>query len=356
MPTVAASDGHGTATVHPRRILLIRLSAFGDVVIATGLLHGLRHAHPEAEIDWLVQPEFAELLHSQPAIAQVQVWERRRWADLFRRLRWRALLQAVLDFRRRLRARQYDWVIDAQGLAKSRLLAWLAGGQRRLGYRSKEPLQGLLHTAVSRHPEASPERRFIGDEHLPMATALGVTSLSGPQLLAQPQSPAPAALVLLAPFTTRPQKHWPEPHWRQLIRELLALGLPLGLLGGPADRSAAASLLAGLPEGAVTNLVGQTSFVAAGGWIAQCQALIGVDTGLTHMAVALGRPTVALFGSTLPYRQAPAAAVAPLKVIWLGLACSPCGRKPSCAGRWDCLQMISPRAVSASVRELLARP
>ena len=340
----------------PKRILLIRLSAFGDVVIATGLLQGLKRAYPDAEIDWLVQPEFAGLLRTQPAIAQVQVWERKRWGQRFRSLHWLALLQEVLGFRRQLKARDYDWVIDAQGLAKSRLLAWLAGGRQRLGYRSKEPLEGVLHTVVTRHPEASPDRRVIGDEHLPMAAALGAAPLHGPQLLAVETSPPPAALVLLAPFTTRPQKHWPEGHWRQLINELLALGLPLGLLGGPADRAAAESLLAGLPEGTVTNLVGQTSFIAAGSWIAQCQALVGVDTGLTHMAVALGRPTGALFGSTLPYRQAPAAAVAPLKVIWLGLACSPCGRKPTCGGRWDCLQMISPRAVSASLRELLARP
>lgn len=344
------------APVAPQRILLIRLSAFGDVVIATGLLQALKRAHPQAEIDWLVQPEFAELLRTQPAIAQVHAWERKRWGQLFRGFRWLALLQAVLGFRRQLRARDYDWVIDAQGLAKSRLLAWLAGGRQRLGYRSKEPLEGVLHTVVTRHPEASHERRVIGNEHLPMASALGAAPLHGPQLLPVVSSPPPAALVLLAPFTTRPQKHWPESHWRQLINELLALGLPLGLLGGPADREAAASLLAGLPEDSVTNLVGQTSFVAAGSWIARCQALIGVDTGLTHMAVALGRPTVALFGSTLPYRQGPTSPAAPLKVIWLGLTCSPCGRKPSCGGRWDCLQMISPRAVSASLRELLDPP
>jgi len=72
------------APVAPQRILLIRLSAFGDVVIATGLLQALKRAHPQAEIDWLVQPEFAELLRTQPAIAQVHAWERKRWGQLFR--------------------------------------------------------------------------------------------------------------------------------------------------------------------------------------------------------------------------------------------------------------------------------
>ena len=335
----------------PQRILVVRLSALGDLVIATALLDGLRHAHPQAEIDWLVQPEFAPLLRSQqPDIAGVHLWERKTWGALFRGLRWLALWRTVRAFRAALRARRYDWVIDAQGLAKSRLLAWLAGGSYRIGYTSKEPLAGLLQATVRRHPEGAAERSAIGAEHAPMLAALTGRAIGAPRLR-RPELPANPPTLVLAPFTTRPQKHWPEAHWRTLIAALLARGEALTLLGGPGDREAATRLLQGLPAGAVLDLVGATKLPEALAWIADARAVIGVDTGLTHMGIACDRPTVALFGSTLPYRGG---GRAPLQVLWLGLGCSPCGRKPSCGGRFPCLVDMTPERVLSALDRVLA--
>jgi len=327
------------------------MSALGDLVIATALLDGLRQAHPQAEIDWLVQPEFASFLRTQPAISQLHLWERKQWGALFRGGRWWSLWRTVRDFRRRLRERRYDWVIDAQGLAKSRLLAWLAGGAFRIGYTSKEPLAGLLHATVQRFPEGAPERQAIGAEHAPMLRALTGREIGAPRL-SRPDLPANPACIALAPFTTRPQKHWPETHWRQLIAELLARGEALALLGGPGDRAAADRLLAGLPDGAVCDLVGRTPLPEALAWIADSKALIGVDTGLSHMAIATDRPAVVLFGSTLPYRGG---GRTPLQVLWLGLSCSPCGRRPSCGGRWTCLVDLPVPRVLAALDGVLPR-
>ena len=334
----------------PKRILIVRLSALGDLVIATALLDGLRQAHPQAEIDWLVQPEFAPLLRSQqPEIAAIHLWERKTWGALFRGLRWLALWRAVRSFRDTLRARRYDWVIDAQGLAKSRLLAWLAGGAYRIGYTSKEPLAGLLHATVQRFPEGAAGRAAIGAEHAPMLAALTGREIGAPRLR-RPELPANPPTLVLAPFTTRPQKHWPEAHWRTLIAALLARGEALTLLGGPGDRAAADRLLAGLPGGTVRDLVGRTKLPEALAWIADARAVIGVDTGLSHMAIACDRPAVVLFGSTLPYRGG---SRAPLQVLWLGMSCSPCGRKPTCGGRFPCLVDISPPSVFAALDSVL---
>lgn len=339
----------------PRRILLIRLSAFGDVVIATALLQGLRHAHPEAEIDWLVQPEFAELLRTQPAIAQVQLWERKRWGQLFRGLRWLALLQAMLGFRRTLQARNYDWVIDAQGLFKSRALARLAGGRYRIGYDSKEPGKHWLHRRVQRHPEAHTQRQFIGDEHAPMLAALTGTAQATPQLdlTAVDEAARPAGRYLVvAPFTTRPQKHWPQAHWIALLRALTQRGESVLLLGGPADGPTAQQLVEAVASARLDNRVGHTCFIQAAALIAGAEAVIGVDTGLTHLGFALGRPTMALFGSTRPY----AAAREPHSaVLFKSLPCAPCGRHPTCSGRFDCLQQLTPHTVLETLRTLLAR-
>lgn len=342
-------------TPPPQRILIVRLSALGDLVFATTLLDGLRRAHPQARIDWLVQPEFADFLRSQPAIGEVRVWDRKAWAALWQARRFGALWRAIRAFRNELRTQDYDWVIDAQGLAKSRLLAWLAGGRRRIGYDSKEPFGFLLHQRIARPVDARPYvRKPIAGEHRALIESLTGQPGRTPHL--EVRATAPAGLgadhLLLAPFTTRPQKHWPERHWSTLIRQLAARGQPMALLGGPADRDAADRILSASGVAAqVLDLVGRTRFAEAAAAIAAGRAVIGVDTGLTHVGIACDRPTVAIFGSTVPYRTG---ARAPLEVIWLGLPCSPCKRRPTCGGAWTCLADITPARVLAALDRVLA--
>lgn len=333
----------------PARILIVRLSALGDLVFATTLLDGLRRAYPKAEIDWLVQPEFADFLRQQPDIAQVQVWDRRAWSSLWQARQLVALWRAVGALRQVLRARDYDWVIDAQGLAKSRLLAWLAGGRLRIGYSSKEPFGFLMHQRLRKQRVSRPYlSKAIGLEHRALVVQLtglagGAPRLSAAAAAADPAGPAP---VVLAPFTTRPQKHWPERHWARLLQLLVARGERPQLLGGPADEAAASRILAlsGVAD-RIDNRIGRTSIAEASQAIAAAAAVIGVDTGLTHMGIAHDRPTVAIFGSTVPYRTG---ARAPLEVLWLGLSCSPCRRRPTCGGAYSCLADISPEQVLAA--------
>lgn len=335
----------------PRRILIIRLSALGDVVFATTLLHGLRKAFPAAEIDWLVQPEFAGLLRSQPAIHQVRTWQRREWSALLRAGRWLALWRAIRRFRAELRARDYDWVIDAQGLFKARLLAWLAGGRFRVGPPSKEPGGFLMHAML----EKPGGDLRMGWEHRAYLRQLVGVEGEAPQLSRPEGAPQPAvaaAAIALVPFTTRPQKHWPEAHWVELIRRLHGAGHPLILLGGPADRAAADRILAALPAGIVVDdRVARTSIVEALQIIADSRAVIGMDTGLTHMGIACDRPTVAIFGSTLPYRDG---GRAPMSVEWLGLDCSPCKRRPTCGGAFTCLVELRPERIHRRLEILLS--
>lgn len=336
----------------PARILIVRLSALGDLVFATSLLDGLKQAWPAAEVDWLVQPEFADFLRSQPAIARVHCWDRKAWAGLWRGRRYRELWRTIVAFRRELRARDYDWVIDAQGLAKSRLLAWLAGGRRRIGYTSKEPLGFLMHEGVARPVESRPYAgKRIAGEHRALVEYLSGVPGAAPRLAPLPREGGGEYLVL-APFTTRPQKHWPERHWAELLRQLVARGERPQLLGGPADRAAAERILRASGVAAqVDDQVGRTRLPEAAAAIAGARAVIGVDTGLTHMGVACDRPTVAIFGSTVPYRGG---ARAPLEVLWLGLDCSPCKRKPTCGGAYTCLVDIGPAQVLAALDRVLA--
>jgi len=153
---------------------------------------------------------------------------------------------------------------------------------------------------------------------------------------------------VICPFTTRPQKHWFAAHWRALVPRLSAeLGLQVLMLGGPGDVEAARELAAGVD---VVNLVGETDLQTAAGMIRDCELLIGVDTGLTHMGIAFDRPTVCLFGSTRPYLRSDSDRT---RVIYHALECSPCRRNPTCNGAYTCLREITPDEVIGEAHALL---
>ena len=332
------------------RILIVRLSALGDIVFATSLLQGLRDRYPQAHIAWLAQSGFAGVIENDPRI------------DELIRVPKEALksFAALRQLRRELTARGFDWVIDCQGLLKSRLLAWLAGGAVRIGFESKEPGGFLMQ---HRLPKGG-EPRDIGSEYRYLAEQLTGRS-AGPPLLpvtAASQQAVRTAMaaaglqpgfVALCPFTTRPQKHWMEDYWPALATQLSATGIrQFAIFGGPADREAAARIMAGMPAGSL-DLSGQTRLGDLAGWLQQAALVIGVDTGLTHIGIAVQRPTLALFGSTCPYTQG---ADSPLTVMYDALPCAPCKRHPTCGGAFTCLRGLTPARVAPAALALLDRP
>lgn len=341
------------------RILLIRSSAIGDIVFASGFAAALRRSYPKAHIAWLVESGMRELLAANPDLDEVLVWPKGEWLRLWRARRYAALWREVRRFRRELRARRFDTAIDLQGLFKSGMLAWLSGAARRIGLGSREGSQHLMTEVI----EKGGDPRRISSEYLYLAQKLGLDCGDFPLTVhVDPASRQQAArtvaelgiagpYVVICPFTTRPQKHWLEDQWQMLIQRLQAeFGWPVLMLGGPADQDAAARIAAGAIP--VHDLAGRTRLPEAAALIAQATLVIGVDTGLTHMGVALGRPTVALFGSTCPYLD-PGSAMA--VVIYKDLSCSPCRRRPSCQGAYTCMREIGVEEVLASGRGLLAR-
>jgi heptosyltransferase I len=339
-------------------ILIIRLSAIGDVVMASPLPGAIRRTWPGARITWLVEPQARTLLSHNDEIDRVVVWPKDEWKALFLSLRWWRLAREMRAFLRELRAERYDLALDLQGLFKSGIWAWLSRARQRVGLGSREG-SGLLMTRVVDRGGGDPRR--IGSEYLHLATALGLKTddfLMHVGLSADDEAVAgkvarahgPAGYVVGCPFTTRPQKHWVEAHWAGLARRLHErLGARLVLLGGPADREAAARIAAQTGD-AVDNRVGMTSLAEAAAVIAHARLLVGVDTGLTHMGPAFNVPTIALFGSTCPYLDTGRDNTV---VIYHALPCSPCRRNPTCGGTFDCLTGISVDEVMGQVERLL---
>ena len=338
-------------------ILIVRLSAIGDIVMASPLVHALRRRYPGAHIAWLVQPESAALLRDHPELDEVIVWPRAQWRDLWRRRQWAALWREMKAFRQRLRRQHFALALDLQGLLKSGLPTWISGAARRVGLGSREGSQWLMTEVLPRGGEAAmigSEYRYLAEHlRLPvddfrMQIGIGAEAAAAAAALRREALPPNRPYAVICPFTTRPQKHWFVDHWQVLIPRLRdELGMQVVMLGGPGDVAAAREIATAADT---VDLVGKTELQTAAALIRDCALLVGVDTGLTHMGIAFDRPTLCLFGSTRPYLRSDS----PLtRVIYHALDCSPCRRNPTCDGAFTCLREITPDEVLQTAQRLL---
>jgi heptosyltransferase-1 len=342
--------------VPPRSVLIIRLSAIGDVVMASPLIDALKRTWPGVRVSWLVEPQARGVLEHHPDLDRLLVWPKAEWKRLLRSGRLIALARSVRGFLRELRAIDADLALDLQGLLKSGVWARLSGAGERIGLGSREGSARFMTRVLPRAGDPA----LIGSEYRFLAETLGLDLGEfrmrvgvAPADIAFARdwaaANAPDGHVVLCPFTTRPQKHWFEDRWAVLAARLRDdLGLVPVLLGGPADRAAAQRIVAAT-AGGLADLTGRTSIPQAAAMIGAARLLIGVDTGLSHMGPACDVPTVALFGSTCPYTHAgrPNA-----RVIYHRLDCSPCRRHPTCDGRFDCMRAIGVDEVLDRAREL----
>lgn len=327
--------------------------------MASGLIPALRKAHPDAHIAWLCEPGPAVLLNANPHLDEVIVWQRPRWRELGRHRRYHTLLGEVRRFVAGLRYRGFTQVIDLQGLLKSGVWAWLSGAPQRIGLGSKEGSQYLMTRTVSRQGE---DRR-IGAEYRKLAAVLGCDprefrldievehsdARQAQQQLRENGVTVPYAVI--APFTTRPQKHWLESRWPELAARIIGdMQMPVVMLGGPDDRAAAQRIMEAEPR--ITDLAGQLGLGASAAVVKGAGLMIGVDTGLTHMGSAFRIPTVALFGATRPYLDPDAPDT---HILYRKLPCAPCRYNPTCGGAYTCMREIAVNEVMEAAISAMGR-
>ena len=274
------------------RLLIVKTSSMGDVVHALPVLADIRRHHPQAVIDWLVEAPFAAIPQLHPAVRRVLPMAWRRWRSrLFSAESWRAMA----GLRRELRGGGYDLVLDLQGLLKSALWARQSGAPV-LGYdraTAREPLAACAYRRSAGVPwtfHAVQRCRLLAAAHL------GYAAPDGPPDFGL-RAPAPgwmprAPYAVLIPNASRPEKLWPERHWVAVGLRCRALGwLPVVLWGRPDEQTLAERIAAGC-EGDVPPFlrVGEMAAVLAG-----AQQVVGLDTGFSHLAAALGRPTLGIY-------------------------------------------------------------
>ena len=269
----------------------------GDIIHALPVAHDIRTALPDAVIDWVAEESFRDIPTLAPAVRHVHVTAFRRWRKSPFASCTRAEIRALKEA---LASEQYDLVLDIQGLMRSALTAkWtgvpVTGYTRRT---VREPLASLFYTRTLDLPESlGAVRRY----RLAAAEALGYAiDEEAPHFglcaSAAPVRPVAPGTVALAVNTSREEKLWPEASWIALGCRLAQAGHPIELYWGNAAEEVRVKRLAQKIPGAVVLPRARLAQVAAS--LAQTQAVIGVDTGLSHLAAALGRPSVGIFVST----------------------------------------------------------
>jgi len=277
------------------RILLVKTSSLGDVIHNLPVVTDLRAHFPAAVIDWVVEEGFAELPRLHPGVRRVLPVALRRWRGaLFAAATWRE----IGFFRAALQEESYDLVIDTQGLLKSALIARMARGRRcgMAAAAAREPLAARFYDAsfdVPRDLHAVLRNRRLA--------ALAGAYVAAPAVdYGIAVAPAPTAnnSALLLTATSRDDKLWPEDRWIALGRALHERGLACLLPAGSAtERERAARIAQAIPGATVLPPMRLTELAAQ---LAAARIVVGVDTGLAHLAAALGRPVLALFSASDP--------------------------------------------------------
>jgi ADP-heptose:LPS heptosyltransferase len=342
----------------------------------------LRRRYPAAQLDWLVTPAIAELLRHNPAITNVIEFERQEWSRPWRLTPFANAARLIAQ----LRAAEYDLVLDLQGQLRSAVFAFTSGAPVRIGF--DRPRADLWHNSPRILPELARKHAWQGaregswlayTHYIAMPTLdlhavdryLGVGAMLGLDDGAADFSfpiPAEASLridalndyygiagakrVAMAPGTIWETKEWRTDAFAEVARHFLKNNIAVTLIGSERER-AVCETVAGLAPGAI-NLAGETTLSELAALIRGATICVSNDSGPMHLAVALGRPVVSIFGPTDPtwagpYRREGA-------VLRAELPCSPCYLRQlsRCAHDHACMEQVSASAVIARIASVLA--
>ena len=282
------------------RILLVKTSSLGDVIHNLPVASDIQRRLPDAEIDWVVEDNFAEIPRLHPAVHHVLPVAVRRWRkSIFSSATWRE----IGTYRRLARTDAYDAVVDTQGLVKSALLASQARGVK-LGYAADSAREPVAARFYDRKFSIPKTLHAVERNRRLAAAALGYAlsdlpldyGITAPPLHADWLPKGEYAVLLTA--TSRADKEWPEDDWHALGAALIATGLRCVLPGGSApERSRATRLAHALGRAIAAPAMNLTDLA---GLLSGASIVIGVDTGLVHLAAALQRPTLALYCASDP--------------------------------------------------------
>lgn len=329
--------------IHPQQILIVGPSWVGDTVISQSLLMLLKQQHPAALIDYLAPPWTLPLLARMP---EVRHGINNPFGHGAIRLGERRALGKTLS------ERGYDQALVLPNSWKSALIPWFAGIRLRTGFRG-EARWGLLNDVRQLDATALPQmvQRFaalalpagaVPPSSLPQP-ALQSTTAQQQTVLARLGLATDKPVIAFCPGAEYgPAKRWPEMHFAALARLLAARGCVVWLIGSPKDHAVAETIARGA-AGTCINLCGKTDIAEATDLLAASRLVVTNDSGLMHVAAAIGRPVIALYGSSSPQFTPPLSGGA--RILTLDIECSPCFQRECPLGHFKCLNDLSPERV-----------
>lgn len=328
---------------NPRKILVIQLKRAGDILVSTPVLESLRALYPSSEIDVLVEKPFASLLENHPAVRQVQVYDKSH----------------KMSTLRRIRNEKYDWILDFQSSPRSAIVTAFSGAGMKAGYRV--PFWGRVYNRTIKRPGG---RQSVIDGKLSLLEAVsGRTAERHEQRIFLTAAERAAAQgwiqqqgfhqvpVGIIPTHRRNSRRWHPESFAALAQSLVNGGIPVLLFWGPGEKYEVETLQQKVPE---ARMIPSTSLREMAALLAACTLVVTNDNGPMHLAVAVGTPTLTLYGPTDPLAWNPGGpwhrAVQATDVPCLGCNLN------ECPFGHECMTHISPERILSLCREMLAVP
>lgn len=336
-----------------KNILVIKLSAIGDVIHALPVSQALKETYPDAHLTWVVEPPAYDLLTNNPYIDEIIVFYKKEFKTK------KGFKKRFFSLWNTLRARKYDVVLDLQGLGKSGILALMARGKKKIGTCDMRELSGLISKpTVGQHAQG-----HIVERYLDVARAIGcsVDRVATPicATRAEKQNAArylreggvSGAYAVLAVGTNWENKCWHPTAFAQLADWLCIEGITPVLIGGGAKDEVRAREIEANMQAQAVNLIGKTTLKELSVIIRGARVFIGGDTGPTHMAAGLGVPTIELMGPTDANRNGPYGQRE--NAIEIEADCKYCWKR-KCRKEIDCLGQITVQQVIEKVKPYLS--
>lgn len=341
-------------------ILIVKLSAIGDVVQTLPALEAIKRTYPDSSVTWVVEEAAAGILEGHPLIDRILISRRKTWLRMMRNpfTIYRGI-SGLSGFIRELRAARFDIAVDFQGLLKSGLVIGLARAGRKIGFDRTRELSYLFLN--ERLPPYDIEKHALL-RYLDVAGYLGATELSSSCTLpiagekeAMSRRVSGIAgsgrmLVIMNPVARWDTKLWPEQNFAELADRLIRERRAHVIFTGSHDDWAVNERIVSQMREKALNWAGKTTLKELAALAALSDLFITTDTGPMHLAAAAGAKVVALFGPTAPWRTGPYAKDA--IVIRTGVACSPCFSR-TCDKDMLCMKGITVEDVMRRIGERL---
>lgn len=337
-----------------KNILVVKLSAIGDVIHALPVSYAIKETFPDAKVTWVVEPPAYDLLTNNPYIDHIIRFEKKKFKSIG------GLLKNLPKFSAELKKVKYDVVLDLQGLGKSAAIAYLSGATLKLGCSNMRELSYLVSKPVC----GLNQNGHIVERYLDVVRELGckVEKVVFPMVITEKEADIATKImqqsgadsekpyVVLAVGANWPNKRWPTALYAGLVDYLYSKELIPVIIGGGVIDSRLAAEINQQAEIPPVDLVGKTTLKELAYIIKNSKAVVGGDTGPMHLAAGLGKPVVALMGPTDANRNGPYGQLQ--NVIEITRTCKHCWKR-KCKLNLDCLEDIGLGKVVEKLQSIL---